>query len=93
MFVYYTRTSAKWSLRNFKVDEVKEEKGEIFIAQNEARVAFRIVVEHREGRRLLGRHVRRYEDNIKMDHKCINWILMTADSIELGAVVSTVQSM
>jgi hypothetical protein len=39
----------------------------------EGRVAYRILVERPEGRRLLGRPRRRWEDNIKMDLQEVGW--------------------
>jgi hypothetical protein len=46
------------------------------------RGAYRILVERPEGRRLLGRPRRRWEDNIKMDHN-VRWGM---DWIELAQV-------
>jgi hypothetical protein len=40
---------------------------------SEKRNAYRILVGNPEGRRTLGRHRRRWEDNIKMDLREIGW--------------------
>jgi hypothetical protein len=48
----------------------------------EKRHAYRILVGRPEGRRLLGRHSRRWEDNIKMDLQDVGWRGM--DWIELA---------
>jgi hypothetical protein len=39
----------------------------------EGRGAYRILVGRPEGRRQLGRHKRRWEDNIKMDLQEVGW--------------------
>jgi hypothetical protein len=42
-------------------------------AYGERRVAYRVLVGKPEVRRPLGRHRRRWEDNIKMDHQEVGW--------------------
>jgi hypothetical protein len=42
----------------------------------EKRNAYRVLVEKPEGKRPLGRHRRRWEDNIKMDVREIGWSVM-----------------
>jgi hypothetical protein len=52
--------------------------------QGEERNAYRILMGKPEGKRPLGRHRRRREDNIKMDlremvYGCMDWIDVTKD--------------
>jgi len=48
----------------------------------EVRGAYRVLVGKPEGKRLLGRPMRRWEDNIKMDHRKVGWGAM--DWIDLA---------
>ena len=48
----------------------------------EVRGAYRVLVGKPEGKRLLGRPMRRWEDNIKMDHRKLGWGAM--DWIDLA---------
>jgi hypothetical protein len=43
-------------------------------ARGGERNAFKILVGKPEGKRPLGRHIRRWEDNIKMDLREIGWV-------------------
>jgi hypothetical protein len=54
----------------------------------EGRGVYRVLVGRPEGKRPLGRPRRRWEDNIKMDHKetaidGANWILLGQDEVQL----------
>ena len=65
----------------------------------ERRVAYRILVGKLEGRRLLGRSMRRWEDNIKMDLREVgwrggrDWIDLAEDRDRWRAVVNTVMNL
>jgi hypothetical protein len=64
----------------------------------EGRCAYRILVGRPEGRRPLGRHRRRWEDNIKMDFQEVewegmDWIDMAQDRDRWRAVVSAVMNL
>jgi hypothetical protein len=64
----------------------------------EVRVAYNILVGRPEGRRLLGRPRRRWEDNIKIDLTGIgfgdvNWIHWAQDRDRWRAVVNTVMNL
>jgi hypothetical protein len=58
---------------------------------------YRILVGRPEGKRPLGRHRRRWEDNIKMDLREIgidgaNWIQLTQDRVQWRACENTVMN-
>jgi hypothetical protein len=64
----------------------------------EGRGVYRVLVGRPEGKRLLGRPRRRWEDNIKMDLRKIvidwaNWIQLAQDRVQLRACVNTVMSL
>jgi hypothetical protein len=64
----------------------------------EGRGAYRVLVWRPEGKRPLGRHRRRWEDNIKMDLREIgidgaNWIRLAQDRIKWRAFVKTVMNL
>jgi hypothetical protein len=68
------------------------------VRMGEVRVAYNILVGRPEGRRLLGRPRRRWEDNIKMDLREIgfagvNWIHMAQDRDRWRAIVNTVMNL
>jgi hypothetical protein len=61
----------------------------------EGRGVYRVSVGSSEGKRLLGRHSRRWEDNIKMDLREVgidraNWIQLAQDRVQWRACVNTV---
>jgi hypothetical protein len=61
----------------------------------EERSVYRVLVGRPEGKRPLGRHRRRWEDNIKMDLREIgidgaNWIRLAQDRVQWRAFVNTV---
>jgi hypothetical protein len=61
----------------------------------EGRGVYRVLVGRPEGKRPLGRHRRRWEDNIKMELREIgidgtNWIRLAQDMSQCRAFVSTV---
>jgi hypothetical protein len=64
----------------------------------DGRGAYRVLVERPEGRRLLGRPTRRWEDNIKMDLQEVgwggmDWIDMAQDRDRWRAFVSAVMNL
>jgi hypothetical protein len=64
----------------------------------EGRGAYRVLVGRREGKRLLGRSRRRWEDNIKMDLREIgidgvNWIQLVQDRVQWWICVNTVMNL
>jgi hypothetical protein len=64
----------------------------------EGRGVYRVSVGTPEGKRLLGRPRRRWEDNIKMDIREIgidgdNWIRLAQDRIQWRACVNTVMNL
>jgi hypothetical protein len=64
----------------------------------EGRGAYRVLVGRPEGKRPLGRPMRRWEDNIKMDFREIgidgsNWIRLAQDRVEWRAFVNTVMNL
>jgi hypothetical protein len=64
----------------------------------EKRNAYRILVGNLEGKRPLGRHGRRWEDNIKMDRREIGWggmgwIDLAQDRNQWRALVNTVMNL
>jgi hypothetical protein len=64
----------------------------------ERRVAYRIWVGRPEGRRPLGRHRHRWEDNIKINHQEVgwggmDWIDMAQDRDRWRAVVNAVMNL
>jgi hypothetical protein len=59
---------------------------------------YRVLVGRSEGNRPLGRHSRRWEDNIKMDLREIgidgaNWIQLAQDKVQWRACVKTVTNL
>jgi hypothetical protein len=64
----------------------------------EGRGVYRILVGRPEGKRLLGRPMRRWDDNIKMDLREIridgvNWIRLGQDRVQWRAFVNTVMNL
>jgi hypothetical protein len=64
----------------------------------EGRGVYRVLVGRPEGKRPLGRHRRRWEDNIKMDLREIgingmNWIQLVEDRVQWQAFVNTVMNL
>jgi hypothetical protein len=64
----------------------------------EGRGVYRVLVGRPEGKRPLGRHRRRWEDNIKMDFREIgidgaNWIQLAFDRFQWRACVNTVMNL
>jgi hypothetical protein len=64
----------------------------------EGRGVYRVLVGKPEGKRLLGRPRRRWEDNIKMDLGEIgidgaNWIQLAQDRVQCRAFVNTVMTL
>ena len=64
----------------------------------ESRVVYRVLVGKPEGKRPLGGHRRRWEDNIKMDLQevggcCGDWMELAQDRGRWRAVVSTVMNL
>jgi hypothetical protein len=64
----------------------------------EGRDVYRVLVGRSEGKRPLGRHRRRWEDNIKMDLTEIgidgaNWIRLAHDRVQWWAFVNTVMNL
>jgi hypothetical protein len=64
----------------------------------EGRGVYRVLVGRPEGKRTLGRRRRRWEDNIKMDHREIridgaNWIRLAQDKVRWWAYVSTAMNL
>jgi hypothetical protein len=64
----------------------------------EGRGVYRVLVGRPEGKRLLGRPRRRWEDNIKVDLREIgidvaNWIQLTQDMVQWRAFVNTVMNL
>jgi hypothetical protein len=64
----------------------------------EGRVVYRVFVEKPEGRRPLGRHRRRWEDNIRMDLwkvgcGCVDWMELDQDRDRWRALVSAVMNL
>jgi hypothetical protein len=63
----------------------------------EGRGVYRVLVGSPESERPLGRHRRRWEDNIKMDLRKIeidgaNWIRLAQDGVQWRAFVNTVMN-
>jgi hypothetical protein len=64
----------------------------------EGRGAYRVLVGRPEGKRPLGRHRHRWEDNIKMDLREIgidgaNWIRLAQDRVQWRAFVNTIMNL
>jgi hypothetical protein len=62
------------------------------------RGVYRVLVRRPDGKRLLGRPRRRWEDNIKMDLRDIgihgaNWIRLAQDRVQWRAFVNTVMNL
>ena len=58
----------------------------------------RLLVGKPEGKRSWGRHIRRWEDNIKIDLQevgggCVNWMELAQDRDRCRALVSTVMNL
>jgi len=67
------------------------------VHMGEGRSVHRVLVGKPEGKRPLGRHRRRWEDNIKMDHQevgggCGDWMELAQDRERWWALVSTVMN-
>jgi hypothetical protein len=78
---------------NYKIK--KNEMGEACRAYGEGRDVYRVLVGKPEGKRPLGRHRRRWEDNIKMDLqevRCggMDWIELAQDRDRWRALVNAV---
>jgi hypothetical protein len=54
---------------------------------------YRILVGKREGKRLLARSRRRWENNIKKEPSAIDWIDLTQDRDQWRALVRTVMNL
>jgi hypothetical protein len=66
--------------------------------REEGRGVYRVLVGRTEGKRPLGRHTHRWEDNIKMDLREIgfdgaNIIRLNQDRVQLRGFVSTVMNL
>jgi hypothetical protein len=66
--------------------------------KGEGRGVYRVLVGRFESKRPLGRHRRRWEDNIKMDLREIgidetNWIQLAQDRVQWRACVNTVMNL
>ena len=64
----------------------------------EGRAVYRVLVGKPEGRRPLGRPRRRWEDNIRMDHRevgcgCVDWMEPAQDRDRWRALVSAVMNL
>jgi hypothetical protein len=64
----------------------------------EGRGVYRVLVGRSEGRRLLGRHRRKWEDNIKMNLRetgiyGANWFRLAQDRVRWRAFVNTVMNL
>jgi hypothetical protein len=64
----------------------------------EGRGVYRVLVGKPEGKRPLGKPMRRWEDNIRMDLQevgcgCVDWIGLTRDRNEWRALVSAVMNL
>jgi hypothetical protein len=64
----------------------------------EGRGVYRVLVGRPEGKRLLARPRRRWEDNIKMDFREIridgaNWIRLAQDMVQWWAFVNTMMNL
>jgi hypothetical protein len=64
----------------------------------EGRGVYRVMVGRPEGKRLLGRHRRRWEDDIQMDLREIGidgakWIRLAQDRVQWRAFVNTVMNL
>jgi hypothetical protein len=64
----------------------------------EGRGIYRVLIGMPEGKRPLGRHRRRWEDNIKMDLRDIvidgsNWIRLAQDRVQWRDFLSTVMNL
>jgi hypothetical protein len=64
----------------------------------ERRGVYRVLLGRPEGKRPLGRHRRRWENNIKMDLREIgingaNWIRLAQDRVQWRAFVNTVMNL
>jgi hypothetical protein len=64
----------------------------------EGRGAYRVLIGRPEGKRPLGRHRRKWEDNIKMDLREIGidgaiWIRLAQDRVQWRAFVNTVMNL
>jgi hypothetical protein len=64
----------------------------------EGRLVYRVLVGRPEGKRLMGRPRRRWEDNIKMELMEIgidgvNWIRLAQDRVQWRVIVNTVMNL
>jgi hypothetical protein len=80
--------------RHFK----RNEMGGACSADGEGRGVYRVLVWKPEGKRPLGRHRRRWEDNIKMDVQevgcgCMDWIELAQDRGRWRALVNAVMNL
>jgi hypothetical protein len=61
--------------------------------RGEMKKAYKVLVGKREGKRPLGKHRRRWEDNIRMDlREIVEWIRLIRDKAQWRAVVNTVMN-
>jgi hypothetical protein len=76
----------------------EDEMGEACSMHGEKRNAYRILAGKPEGNRPLGRHGRRYEDNIKMELRdtgsgFVDWIDLAQDRGQWRALVNTLMNL
>jgi hypothetical protein len=76
---------------------MEDEVGRTCGTHGERRGVYRVLVGRSEGKRLLGRPRRRWEDNIKMDLRKIgidgaNWSRLAQDRVQWRVFVNTVMN-